>query len=354
MFLLPAFAALNGGWRRPSAVTGLRSLRLDVEWLLAVLVLTLLIGFRFHVGGDWENYLRNLRSVAPRELADALRMSDPGYAVLSWLSVRAGLGIYGVNLFGGLVFSIGLGMFCRSLPRPWLALAVAIPYLVIVVAMGYSRQGIALGLAMLGFVALGRQSIFWFLLWVLLAATFHKTAVVLLPIAALAATRSRYWTTLWVGVAAFVAYTRFLEDSVDTLYSGYVQAQYQSQGALVRILMIAVPAAILLLWRRQFLFTEAELRLWLWVALIAIALLALVIATPATTAVDRIGLYMLPLQLVVFSHVPDVFGVPERRNEDLVWVVLIYYAAVQFVWLNFAANAGYWVPYRFYLLDAGA
>jgi hypothetical protein len=117
--------------------------------------------------------------------------------------------------------------------------------------------------------------------------------------------------------------------------------------------MCVVPAVILLRWRRQFLFVDAEARLWVWFSLIALALLVLVIATPATTAVDRLGLYALPLQLVVFAHLPDVFGVPGRRNEDLVWGVLFYCAAAEFVWLNFATNAHAWVPYRFYLLENG-
>ena len=92
----------------------------------------------------------------------------------------------------GGIFAIGLVFFCRNLPRPWLALAVAVPYLVIVVAMGYTRQGVALGLAMLGLVALGKKGTGWFVFWVMLAATFHKTAVLLLPLAALAAAHNRF------------------------------------------------------------------------------------------------------------------------------------------------------------------
>ena len=66
--------------------------------------------------------------------------------MLNWLSIQMDWGILGVNLIGGAIFAFGLVAFCRRQPRPWLALAVAIPYLVIVVAMGYSRQGIALAL----------------------------------------------------------------------------------------------------------------------------------------------------------------------------------------------------------------
>ena len=353
MFLVPALAALNAPWCPPAAVTGWRPTRLDASWWLAILALTLLIGFRFQVGGDWGSYLRQFDATDGLELAAVLAKSDPGYWVLNWFSAQAGWGIYGVNLLCGAIYSIGLAVLCRSLPRPWLALAVSVPYLLLVLAMGYTRQGVALGLAMLGLVALGRRSTLPFVGWVLLGATFHRSAVILLPIAALASARNRYWPLFWVGVVSLGAYVLLLQQEVDQLFVNYVDARMQSSGALIRLAMNAVPAIVLLLWRRSFIFAESERRLWLWIAILSLVLLGLGVASPATTAVDRIALYLLPLQLVVFSHLPEVFGLPGRRNEDLVWVVLLYYGAVLYVWLNFAVNSNYWIPYRFYLFESG-
>ena len=136
-----------------------------------------------------------------------------------------------------LIFSIGLAVFCRSLPRPLLALSISIPYLVIVVAMGYTRQGVALGLAMIGLVALSRNQNKWFVFWVLLGVTMHKTAVLLLPIAALTATQNRIWTFIWLGVISLGAYYIFLVEMVEVLFKNYVEAQSQSSGAAVRIAM---------------------------------------------------------------------------------------------------------------------
>ncbi len=346
MFLLPATVAVLAPRHRPSAATGLRSLNLNGAWLVTIGVLSVLIGFRFQVGGDWFSYLDYLYRARGASLADTLAGKDPGYQLLNWISAWMGWGVTGVNLVSGLVLSIGLAVFCRSLPRPWLALAVAVPYLVIVLGMGYSRQGVALGLAMLGLVALGRRETRWFVIWVVLGAAFHKTAVLLLPIAALAATRNRYWTALWVGVVALGAYLLFLADAVESLYVNYVEAEYESEGALVRLLMNALPAAILLLWRRRFNFAEGEAPLWRWFALISLALLGLLLVSPSSTAVDRVALYMLPLQLVVFSHFPDVFGRRGGRNDGLALAVLGYYATVLFVWLNYATHAFAWLPYR--------
>ena len=125
--------------------------------------------------------------------------------------------MYLVNLVSGVLFSWGLVAFCRIQPRPWLALSVAMPYMVIVVGMGYSRQGVALGLAMLGLVGLARKSNLQFVLCVALAATFHKSAVLLVPLAVLSTPHGKLWTGLWVGITAAVLYYVLLADSVDKL-----------------------------------------------------------------------------------------------------------------------------------------
>ena len=134
-------------------------------WIVAGVCLTLIIGLRYEVGGDWFNYIRSLLMGQHLSLGEMLSRGDPGYRLFNWLSVSLGMGIYGVNLLCAIVFVTGLIVFCRSQPRSVLALVVAIPYMVMVLGMGYSRQGVALGLAMIGLVALTNRSILWFLFW---------------------------------------------------------------------------------------------------------------------------------------------------------------------------------------------
>ena len=62
--------------------------------------------------------------------------------------------------------------------------------------------------------------------------------------------------------------------------------------------------------------------------------------------VDRLSLYLIPLQLAVLPRVAYLFKA--RKLGRL--LVMLYSAAVLFVWLNFAVHAEYWVPYQFYPL----
>ena len=66
--------------------------------------------------------------------------------------------------------------------------------------------------------------------------------------------------------------------------------------------------------------------------------------------VDRLALYLIPLQLIVFARLPMVFGTEGRRNGQLTLAIIAYSALVQFVWLTSADNADYWLPYKVYPL----
>lgn len=350
MFIFPAFAAIHNGRVEARQNPVGRFHHLNRRSIFVIIALSLIIGFRHRVGGDWVHYLRHYEALRYQTFEMVLSYRDLGYQLIQWVNMQLGWGIYGVNLFSGALFSFGLVVFCRNLPRPWLALTVAMPYLVIVVGMGYTRQGIAIGLAMLGLVALGRHSIRKFVLWVLMAATFHKSAILLLPIAALSATRRRYWTAFWIVVVTLGAFYLLVEESVDYYMYGYIEREYHSAGALIRLIMNALPAAILLIWWRRFEMNFAQYRLWWWCSIISIFLLVLFFIIPSSTAVDRIALLFIPLQLAVFSYVPEVFGARKSRNAFFTSVTLLYYASIQYVWLNYASHAYLWVPYQFYPL----
>jgi len=343
LFFLSSFLAIVGTNRPASSTSGYHYVSLNLIWWVFIIALTLFIGLRYEVGGDWSNYLRMLDRVQYDSLTV---MSDPGYTAISQLSLKLGWGIYGVNVICGFIFSLGLAIFCRNLPRPLLALAVAVPYLIIVVAMGYSRQGVALGIAMIGLVALTRQQKLLFFILIILATTVHKSAFLLLPIAALASTKNRTLIFISVGVLSGFIYFIFLSSVYENLITNYIEAQYGSQGALVRLAMNAIPAIILLLWSHRFKFNAVEEPLWKIFAYLSLFLLGLLFVTNASTALDRIGLYMLPIQLVVFSYLPEIFSKSRALSQWIVFGIISYYGLVLFVWLNFATHANLWLPYQ--------
>lgn len=342
LFLLPACLAAT-----PPNLTVAKT-RLPLFWYLMSAVLVLTIGLRHEVGGDWFSYEAYIFAADRWTVIDALTTGDPAYSLLNWMAAQTGQSLYFVNFICALIFTWGLVVFCRAQPRPWLALVVAVPYLVTVVAMGYTRQAVAIGAAMLALAALSEQRIFRFVALVVLAATFHKSAVILMPLAFLGASRRRIWTAVWVGVSTLFFYVLLLQDSVDVLTRGYIDTEYSSAGAEIRVAMNAAPALLFLLFRRRFAMSAADRSFWSWMSLGALAFVGLLAVSPSSTAVDRMALYWIPLQLFVLSRLPNALGVANGRNDMWVCLVVVYSAAVLFVWLLYAKTAFAWLPYQFY------
>lgn len=336
MFLVPAWAVLMPGRLKRSQA--------PVMWVMVGVLFALMMGMRHDVGGDWANYLPLFRDTASRTFLEVMGRGDPGYYGLNWLVAYAGGSIYHVNLVCAVILMWGTVVFCRAQPNPWLALLAAVPYMLVVVGMGYTRQAVALGFALLALTELGNGRTRSFVIWIAIGATFHKSAVLLLPIAALAASRNRFMTASLVGLSTLLLYYLLLADSSEKLWENYVEAEYQSDGGLIRVLMNVVPAVLLILFRKHLVPNLQERKLWLWISVFALACLPLV--GFASTAVDRVALYLIPLQLFVFSRVPRLASTVRVRT-PLVLGVVGYYAAVLFVWLNFATHSQYWLPYQF-------
>lgn len=335
MFLLPAWGVLMPG--------RLKTRQAWVPWAFVFLLFALMMGLRHEVGGDWGTYNRHFVQAASRTVVDIVTKSDPGYYLLNWVFAKVGGGVYSVNLVCAVVMMWGTVVFCRAQPNPWLALLAAVPYMLVVVGMGYTRQAVALGFALLGLAALGNGRVRMFVLWIAIGATFHKSAVLLLPIASLAASRNRLLTAAIVGATTLLLYYLLLADASEALWQNYVEAEYQSSGGMIRVLMNVVPAVLLILFRKRLVPDLQERKLWLWIAVFALACLPLV--GLASTAVDRVALYLIPIQLFVFSRVPRLARTVSTRT-PLVLGVVGYYAAVLIVWLMYATHSQYWLPYQ--------
>ena len=318
----------------------------SLGWALIGAALAAFVGLRYQVGADWGTYLGYLVRVTDLSLYQALELKDPGYQALNWVSAWFGLEVWFVNLVSAVVFIYGLIRFIRLLPDPRIALAISLPYMIIVMGMGYTRQAIAFGFVLWGLTYLVQRRLLAFVMVLAIGATFHKSAVILVPLAVLSGTRNRTWSMLWVGATGLVLFMLLLQEHVDALYQQYVVSDYSAaaQGGPIRVLMNAVPAAAFIWLRNRFDMNSEERALWFWVSVLCFACLPLLLVS--ATAVDRVALYLMPIQLVVASYLPEFFSRKDRVFPRI--GVLGLYGAVMFVWLNYAGHSHAWLPYQFW------
>jgi len=327
-------------------------------WLV-VAILTIVIGLRDQVGGDWWNYLYLFDRIKDVSVGRAVALTEPGYALLNWIAARSGWGIWFPNVICAGIFSVGLVSLSKQQPNPALALAVA-GYAIIIVGMGYTRQSAALGFVMMAMsqytlMAMSQYksgSTSRMAICLVLAVAFHTSALAMIPIMGLAAAKRGFGTTLMVAVLGALLMYQFFSGILANI-SVYTGSVYTASGAVPRLLINVLPALAFLSFPRRIAFTDAELRLWTIVSLLTLFSVGLLFFLPSSVIADRLGIYLTPLQIVVLSRLPSAFRRESRANMFFLSAILVYSLLTQVVWLSFGSWSHAWLPYRNYLWESG-
>lgn len=322
-----------------------------------ILIVYIFVAFRHEVSTDWPNYLEILSYAKGVSLPQALGQIDSGYGLLNWIGANRFGGIYFVNAICAIFAVGGLAYFCSRMRNPLLALAVAVPYLVIIIDVSATRQSAAAGLVLVALIAALDQKPYRFVFCIILATLLHKSAlfmVLFLPVTGIVGLRLKEIVGIAILLVAVGVYAfgQTLPALIDLYINrgGIAAAQpsvplavtVHSSGAVIRALMTAVAAVVLLALMRFDLLRRTEIRVWLLAVGVSIALF--VLSFFYSTLADRLGIYLVAVQLMAFSCAPLVLPSTYRFFAKL--VILAGYGCTMWVWLNFGDNAKNWIPYH--------
>ena len=313
--------------------------------LLASVPTALMIGLRWKIGPDWVNYLDQFNYSRLLSLSQGIDRGDPGYFALNWLVHQVDGPFWVLNFICGVVFVAGLTAFCRRQPNPWLAFAVAFPYLVLVVAMSGNRQSVALGFMFFALNAFEQRRLNHFMLLTAVAALFHSSVFLMIPLCLLSYTRSGLQRALLLAVAVGLGYY-FFQESFDIYARRYSAEKIQSTGVAYRLAMNGLAAVLFLAFQKRFALDDHQIRLWRNISGATLVLVLLVLVVPSSTAVDRFLLYLFPLQFMVLSRVPKLLSAGRGGEAQLTFLVVGYAALVQATFLFFGVYASSYLPYE--------
>jgi hypothetical protein len=283
--------------------------------------------------------------MANNGLGRALTQPDPGFRALISLLRDEHAPFFVLNLVCACVFSLGLARFATALPNPWLAVLVAVPYLVIVIAMSALRQATAIGFIFLALRGMGTKALWKSILWVLIAGLFHASAIIVAVLIALSYSRSRFQSALILIVSAFPAYY-VLASTFDTYLWRYGQHTIDSGGVVFRVAMNAVPALVLLAGGSSRFSPPDEEAFWRNLSILSLALAPALLLVTSTTSIDRLSLYAVPLQMLVLSGIPRQFSTTPETRIFPVMGIIAYCAMTLLVFFLLGTHARYYLPYR--------
>ena len=324
-----------------------------IQWSIYWIFLTFVIGFRHEVGGDWFHYLNDnivYNSMLGMEFLKIFTLShlphDIGFLFVHWFSQNLFNGIYTTNLVCAAIFTSGLLRLCRATPAPWLALVIATPFLIIVVSMGYTRQSAALGFIMWGLVDLmnGKKSKYY--LSIIAAVLLHKAALIMILFGVFSKTRISNKITKkdYFIISLIIVFVSAIYPTIEHMVYYYItNTQMNSSGALIRVSMSATAAIVFFIFKKRWGIAYKDSNLWNLFSIFVLLLLPLVFVV--STAVDRIAIYLLPMQIVIFPRVLVLISNHNTRHLFLV-SILTMYALTLYVWINYATHSVYWLPYN--------
>ena len=325
--------------------------------LFLFLFLSIFIGLRYFVGCDYDTYWEIFYQFANNQqgIDRQLDRLEPAFTYLNIFFGQFDYGYHFLNLILGSIFSFCLIKFCSTLRRPWLALTAAFPYFIIVVAMGYTRQSVGIIISLIALLYLEKGKFYRSILIIVFATTFHRSALLFLfaPVSTffdLKNENNRLRTQVLIRIISTIPVAYFIIDNFllqrfSYFRYGYIEQAMSSSGSLIRVILCVIPSVIFLFTSKYFNLSKAYERIWKLISIMSIGSLILLLTGFPSTAVDRLALNFIPIQIIVSAYLPDTKFL--NLSPFTIKILIIFFSLlVMMVWLNFAVNANCWLPYR--------
>lgn len=330
----------------------IRAVESKIFYILFLIFLFFMTGLRYEVGGDWDNYIAIYDLFNGVSFADAVKLTDPGYAVFNYIGQYFELkDTILVNFLCALIFYFCFYLLAKNTENYWLPLLISFPYLILVVPMGYTRQSVAIALILVALKYAVEKRLKLFLIFSLLAILFHKTAIIVFIFLPFFISYKIFYNRF---IFLFYALFSFLFVSLvvyissltgDNIYTDQ-SSEMTSVGALFRISVHFLTLIFYLFYRKKIILKYPRYyRLFDYMALLVIYVFML--AIPFSTLADRFNLYLIVFDIFVFSA---LYTMLKGFNKYFMLGTIIFFNTIMMViWLNFGSWSHAWLPYQNYI-----
>ena len=322
---------------------------------IVYLFLVFVVGFRHHVGTDWNNYLRIHEAMYFRGLYDVLSGSEPLSFGLFWWSTHHGEGIISSHVVGAIIMLGGIFALARRTHDPWLSIVAATPYLIIAAGMSGVRQAMAAGVIFYGFSIWRSTGAAVRVLMVLLSSLFHVSALIMLVVVLLEMRIRTVWkiiggTALAVMVFHLSAESQLYRDNIAFYTEAYVSGPevVMSSGAPFHLLLIWIPAGLYLYYQKKLSGFIENPSLVFYGSVLAMALVPLFFVS--SVGASRMTIYFYFVPMLTYPAYVYIFG--KRQVSFMKTAVVYLHFIVLSAWLLFSYNSHNHIPYQnYFFLD---
>lgn len=309
----------------------------------------LMIGLRFRVGADWDNYIAYYDHDQYLSLSQILVTREPAFALLNRFASLVGGGPILVNVIAALVFCIGVFSVARRCSEPMIPIVVATPLLMIAFGMSGTRQEISCGIIFYLFSTFEDRTTFARFIFVVLATLFHFSALFVMIFVVLGSNVS---VTLRVigasGIALLIGIILLNNPQIIDVYYNYIGAgRLEAPGAIFQVSVIAIAGFIYLVLMRKWIQVNQDNLLYRNLAWASVFSLPMILISSIATY--RFSLYFWPMAMWVYGGLPNMIesGVARALYR---YSIVVCSIGMLLGWLLFANNSFGYLPYDSWLL----
>jgi hypothetical protein len=316
--------------------------------IITILFLSLFIGLRDDIGGDsirYNEYYELVKSGVEKFIDGSESKQKPLFYLINKYASFFDFGYILVNFFSALVFSISLISFCIFSGNLFLGLTIAMPILIVIIGMGYITQSIAIAFLMLAYLQFIKQRKVLFLILTATGALFHPSVIIFAPIIFMNFFDKNYFRKFITLVITIIIILTIFRFYFWEMFSNYVLDDLSSTGAIYRMLLNFISVVIFLIFINKKKLDNNYKFLFYFFCISSLILIIFVGASFATTAFDRIGLYLYPIQILIINRFLNInYSVDSRKVVSFIFFIIYFF--FMYIWFNYSDFSSDWVPYK--------
>ena len=298
-------------------------------------VLFIVAGFRYEVGCDWANYTHLFNYISSVGLATIAIQGEISFVAVNNIVKGFGLPFTYVNVVCAFIFFYGFNILAKRQKDPLTFLILAFPILIIGLPMSGIRQAAAMGIICIALVSFIDKKMYKYIFLVFLASTFHSSSLFFLALAPFMRSNLSFKRVfLAIIILSPLLLLESVTDVVATYSTRYLSSSMDSAGALFRVGILALSSLYFFLFLRKK-WEKSYPEDYQLVLLGSLAMLGcFCFLALSTTAADRLGFYLMPFQLIIFSRI-QFFPAQFRQLATLLPFAL--FISTFLVWTSFSS-----------------
>tara|TARA_Y100000768_G_C23921031_1_gene654951 strand:- start:219 stop:1292 length:1074 start_codon:yes stop_codon:yes gene_type:complete len=323
-------------------------------YLIIFFSLSIFIGLRHEVGGDWINYQLSYAYITKQNfkefISSSVNYNEFGYKLIIFICNQLSnkYMFYISNYISAFIFLFFYINFIKNFNYKSLLFFFSIPYLIIVVSMGYTRQSIAIGFLLFGLLNLKKNQDIKFIFIILLGSMFHKTilfGLTFLVIKHLNFKKDKIYLILLL--IFFILIPLYINNFIELASNFLSQKKIETTGATIRLFINFLIAIIYFYIRKGWdnSFYNKKLMDYSMSLMIIFFFFSFFLAGPIISAFDRISVYLFPFNLIVISNL--ITRINSNNGKVFCGFIVILFSYLFFlIWANYGGYSHHWFPYQ--------